>query len=340
MLLMLLCLLLGSSDPLPYEVVIEANDETETPSGEFMTKPSSAVYHNGVLYIADVNANKAFAIEPGKPVRTISSKGSGPQEMRHHPNHIGVNQAGELVIGTWNLWETLYVDPSSGVVLRKEKRGQNDPRYYGFFNLPARAVPYQEQLETGFAYIQNDGACRFGRMPSRDALGRHLSAGFIKKADDGSLVLMKRSGHVEVIGAHCKRLAEMSIPLALMTVEPEPHPLLTSIRKQMSKGSVGKGYVYGHPVLSAAARDKSTVWALVKDEVKWKETQDSPFHTSGKHPGFNSILFLINPIAGKVIYKVEMDGYFNDVRYEKEHLIMVANEDALVRVYHVPLDMH
>ncbi|MDJ0835797.1 MAG: hypothetical protein QNK37_04725 [Acidobacteriota bacterium] len=330
--LLFYCILASDTSRLPYPLILEADESVEAPGEQFMTRPAAALYRDGVLYIADITANKVFILEKDKLPRTIGRKGHGPQEMRNHPVHLGFDDDGLLVVGTWNLWETLYMDPKTGVVKRKVKRKREDRS--DFFGGLTQTISYEEILRSGYAYRLIDSDCRIGRMPTKDDLGQHQAMGFVMKAEDGSIVHVARAGSVEVVGDGCARLGAMKLPVALLSEEPEPHKLSTSIRKKILKMD-GTAYVGGHPVMAAAARDKHTVWALADNEVKWWARGKGPLRTAGVHPDYNATLIAVDPIAGKLIFSVELDGYFDNVDYYGGYLILTSTEEARVQVYRV-----
>ena len=329
MLFLLFCILTSDEARFPYPPVMEADESVETPDGEFMTRPAAALYRDGVLYIADTTANKIFVLEKDKPPRTIGKKGYGPQEMRNHPEHLGFDKDGLLVVGTWNLWETLYMDPKTGRVQRKVKRQRGDK--HDFFGGLTQKVPFKEMLQTGYVSRLEGSDCRIGRMPTKDDLGQHLASGFTIRAADGSLVHVARAGSVEVVNKDCSRLGAMNLPVALLSVEPEPHKLSTNIRRKLFKME-GVAYVGGNPILAVAARDKHTVWALANNEVKWQAQGKGPLRKSGVHPNYNAVLIAVDPVAGKLHFSVELDGYFDNIAYDGGYLILTSIEDALVRV--------
>lgn len=300
----------GSVWPQP---VRSLSDEDITNQDMVLTSPEDAILWREKLYVADGRQHMVFVKDEVGQTRTLGRAGQGPGEFATPPQFLSVHQD-SLVVEEMNRFKASFFDRD--LQFKGSEKRRSDKWHLQDWLI--RQLQLEEALGSRKMYQAIGEDCFFVDMAEPSDLGFHLSRAMIFPIEDEQLVTVTKSGVIAVYKDKCELSASLTLPLEGMAREPEVNKLGTALGK--AKGYKGKAYTGGHPVIDAAAKDAQNIWLLIQDETK---------------PQSESIqwLYFVDAEAGEILGRRTVPYAYTGLVYSEDHLILIANKNALVQVY-------
>lgn len=299
---------------LPSQPFVQITEERQTPTGDYLVKPSTALYWDGDIYIADQNEFKVFILHKNGKFSSFGRKGKGPGEFPNYPKHLSMVD-GHLIVEEWNRWRASIFD-KKGVFIAGE---QQDRRVESHGDQRVRTLMPEVSIEKGFRYLSESANCYFCRLEENSYLGVHLSRAFLLSDGKGHLVAFKKSGLVEVFDQECSQIQKMPLPLEFLKAEVAESKLGTAVTKAL--GGKGTAYLNGTPIISAALKDLNHAWVLVKNE----NHQEQRF------------LYEFDIERKEITIKKELELPYDEVTYREGVLLLICSDEAVISAYRIDL---
>lgn len=309
---------------LPYALKLEVDDTLESPDGIFLTSPMDAVFDGESLFIADMSAKCVFVVNQNGEVRTIGTAGQGPGEFNHHPHSLSL-QDNLLVISEWNNHNTSYFEKSGRFLYAKDRQA-----FKAAYSLnPVIKLPWEEIEDRNFMLKDQENHCYFSRVDGDDPKAIHLSRfREIHRDDQGTTYLIKKSGYIEIYQPGCTLIASMPIPLEQFKASIKTNKIMNQINRQKHPHANIQTFFHGIPVISAAVRDASRIWLLVKDE----NLENPPYF---QPTAANPWIYQVNPKAKRIDFAFQAQSKITSIKFVNDHLILISQPEASVHVYSI-----
>lgn len=288
---------------LPYPVIFEVTDEEPVAAGVYLEAPKDAVYKDGRLFIADWRGGRLIlATEKGTQI--IAKHGFGPGELKNYPSDL-IIEDGYLFVFEWN-WHVRSRFDLEGRYIDREKPSKE---YRAMEGVAIRGYGFEGRIAHGHNFRYGD-RCFFDPLSENTLLGDHLSRSMIDFGDDEILVLAKRTGAIATVTPDCAMDVRMKLNLLSFATDPIPSAR-TYVRYE---NKLTKTLRNGLPLIGLAVRDLGRAWVLIRNE-----------HNEDRW------LYALDIARGTIVFKHQLDAAFNRIRYNNGALILLAEDDAIVR---------
>jgi len=314
---MILLFIVSFFGELPSTSRLVIDENTELDGADFLSDPYDALYHRGALYIAD-EGQAILQFVDGKYVRRIGRIGQSGSEFRHQPVFLSLEN--ETLVGYERYGHARLRFDLNGRFLERQQTSPRDV----FTQSGERFVRlhHLEAFETGRLFVRSDDTVRFGTLASADGKGFHQSRSFLLERDSESLLVIGRSGLLEIWDRKGTRLQTIALELSRFSAEIEEDEVATLLHRRAYRDKI-KQYRYGQPIFHATLESPDALWLLVRDE----HTLDAFFRPT------RVWLFRVDPVTGAISFRAASEHPLHAIKWNDGHLTAVSREDAVVWVY-------
>ncbi|MDJ0835198.1 MAG: hypothetical protein QNK37_01705 [Acidobacteriota bacterium] len=265
--------------------------------------------------------------EKGVWVQTIGRLGDGPGEFKHDPVQLAIVSGQLAVTERYRRRVSLFKLDGTYISCSEPDR-MSRPLSINGRQWTFRGLDYPVAIESGFRVRNREADCFFGKMVGSSVIDHHLSAYLLAPYMDKGVLFIRRNGLVQAYDLECNLLNEWYVPVKHLARDVEPDPLGDALvrhyKKKYPDRTYLKPYLYGLPIISAAANREGVLFLITSNEHKI---------TGERKPG-ECFLKVLNTVTGRR-QTFPVEGAPQTVKVQENHLMLISSEDAFIKIWNI-----